>query len=201
MRLAAVLIAVALGVGLWFAWKDSRNEQTQLKADIKATQQTLAQASKRQENRDAALQKVIAGLEKKKVSVNTPAEIVKDLPTELPLPKAIEMGLDGCADQGNSKSHSQNGCATGAASGVVLPKEDLEPLYNFAVNCQECQARLTAAKADLKDEQSKSQSLGRERDSALRAAKGGSIWRRVGRAAKWFAIGAAAGAVAARVAR
>jgi hypothetical protein len=83
----------------------------------------------------------------------------------------------------------------------MVPKEDLKPLYNFAVDCRECQARLTAAQADLKDEQTKTQAVGKERDSALQAAKGGSIWRRVGRAAKWFAIGAAAGAVAARVAR
>ena len=77
----------------------------------------------------------------------------------------------------------------------------MKPLYNFAVDCQECRAKLTAAQADLKDEQAKSLALGKERDSALRTAQGGSIWRRVGRAAKWFAIGAAAGAVAAKAVR
>ena len=46
----------------------------------------------------------------------------------------------------------------------------------------------------------KSQALGRERDDALRAAKGGSILRRIARAAKRFAIGAAAGAIAAKAA-
>ena len=53
--------------------------------------------------------------------------------------------------------------------------------------------RLLAAQANLKDEQVKTQALGRERDDALKMAKGGSMTRRIMRAAKWFAIGAAAG--------
>jgi hypothetical protein len=40
----------------------------------------------------------------------------------------------------------------------------------------------------------------KERDNALRVARGGSIWQRIGRASKWILIGAAAGAVAARAA-
>jgi hypothetical protein len=40
--------------------------------------------------------------------------------------------------------------------------------------------------------------LTRERDDAVRIARGGNAWRRIGRAAKWFLIGAAAGAIAAK---
>src|SRR5439155_590134 len=39
-----------------------------------------------------------------------------------------------------------------------------------------------------------------ERDAALRIARGGSAWGRIGRAAKWFFIGAVAGALAAKAA-
>jgi hypothetical protein len=180
LRLVALVMAIVLGVSLWFAWKESRKERAQLQAEMKATQQSLDQANQRMAARDASLQKVIAALEKKKTAVNTPAQIMQDLPQELPLPTPMEADL---------------------AGGTFVPKEDLKPLYNFAVDCQECQARLKAAQADLKDERAKSQAVGKERDTALRAAKGGSIWQRVGRAAKWFAIGAAAGAVAARAAR
>ncbi len=83
---------------------------------------------------------------------------------------------------------------------AVLPAQDLKPLYNFALDCQACQARLAAAQADLADEKLKTATLTRERDSALQAAKGGSFLRRVARAAKWFVIGAAAGALAAKAA-
>jgi hypothetical protein len=82
---------------------------------------------------------------------------------------------------------------------VQLPPEDLKPLYDFAVNCRECQAQLAAAQSNL-DEQTKTRALSRERDAALQAAHGGSVLRRVVRAAKWFVIGAAAGAVAVRLA-
>src|SRR5690348_9930555 len=40
--------------------------------------------------------------------------------------------------------------------------------------------------------------LAKERDDAVRIAKGGSALRRITRAAKWFLLGAAAGAVVAR---
>jgi len=84
---------------------------------------------------------------------------------------------------------------------AVLPSSDLKPLYDFALDCQACQAKLTATQADLADEKTKSATLTKQRDAALRAAKGGSVLRRVARAAKWFALGAAAGAVAAKAAR
>jgi hypothetical protein len=51
-----------------------------------------------------------------------------------------------------------------------------------------------------KNEKAKTQTLGRELDDALRVAHGGSPIQRVARAAKWFVIGAAAGALAAKVA-
>jgi hypothetical protein len=68
------------------------------------------------------------------------------------------------------------------------------------LDCKACQTKLTAAQADLTDEKTKTATLTKERNEAVRAAKGGSVLRRVTRAAKWFAIGAAAGAIAARAA-
>ncbi len=56
-----------------------------------------------------------------------------------------------------------------------IPKEDLESaVRDFAVDCKACRARLAAAEADLTDEKVRTVTLGRERDSALRAARGGS---------------------------
>ena len=81
---------------------------------------------------------------------------------------------------------------------AVIPTEDLKPLYDFALDCKACQAKLAAAQADLTDERTKTAVLTRERDAAVRAAKGGSLLRRIARNAKWLAIGAAAGAIAAK---
>jgi hypothetical protein len=84
---------------------------------------------------------------------------------------------------------------------AVIPAADLKPLYDFSVDCKACQAKLAAAQGNLTDEKTKTTTLTKERDEAVRAAKGGSLLRRIARAAKWFAIGAAAGAFAARAAQ
>jgi hypothetical protein len=88
-----------------------------------------------------------------------------------------------------------------SAPGARIPPEDLKPLYDFAVGCRACQAELAVAQANLKDEQGKTAAVGKERDSALQLARGGSVLKRVMRAAKWFAIGFGVGAVAVKVAR
>jgi hypothetical protein len=66
------------------------------------------------------------------------------------------------------------------------------------LDCKACQAKLTTAQSDLLDEKSKTAALTKERDDAVRTAKGGSIFQRFARAAKWLLIGAAAGSLAAR---
>lgn len=82
--------------------------------------------------------------------------------------------------------------------GAIIPLADLKPLYDFTLDCQACQAKLSTAQNDLADEKAKTAALTKERDDAIRVAKGGGAWRRFARAAKWLAIGAAAGAIASK---
>ena len=82
-----------------------------------------------------------------------------------------------------------------------LPATDLKPLYDFVQECRACQVQLSAANADLSDEKVKSAALAKERDVAVRASKGGNLWTRLRRNARWFAVGAGFGAVAAVAAR
>ena len=67
---------------------------------------------------------------------------------------------------------------------AVLPAADLKPLYNFALDSKACQAKLAASQSDLTDEKTKTAALAKERDAAVRVAKGGSVLRRIARAAK-----------------
>jgi hypothetical protein len=87
------------------------------------------------------------------------------------------------------------------AEGAFIPAADLKPLYDFTLDCQACQAKLLAAQDDLTDEKDKTAALTKERDDAIRIAKGGTAWRRVARAAKWFFLGAAVGAIAVNATR
>ncbi len=94
-----------------------------------------------------------------------------------------------------SSANSQKGQPQTQA---VIPAEDLKPLYDFTLDCKACQTKLAAIQGDLTDEKTKTVTLTKERDEAIRTANGGSLLHRIARAAKWFAIGAAAGAIAAR---
>ncbi len=82
-----------------------------------------------------------------------------------------------------------------------IPAADLGPLYNYLLDCQACQSKLAAAQSDLADEKTKTAALTQSRNAALKAAKGGTLLQRTTRALKWFAIGAAAGAIAAKSVR
>ncbi len=201
LKLAAVAIALVLGICVYYAWRETQREQAQLKAALQAAQQALTDADARQQSRNAELTKLLAQFNQKKTTVQSPAQVVQALPAVLPLPTPLSLPAEAAgaahpAAPGGSKQPVQS-----PNPKVQLPSEDLKPLYDFAVNCQECQAQLAAAQGNLKDEQAKTQAVSTERDAALKAASGGSVMRRVARAAKWFVIGAAAGAVAAKLAR
>jgi hypothetical protein len=196
IRVVAVIVAVALGASVFYAWRSARREQAGLQSQLKAAQQAVAEAEARQQSRETELNALLGRLEKQKAVVQSPAQVLKALPEVLPLPQPLTMEPLDLAPT-NRTSTSSPPDAPNAK--VNLPAEDLKPLFDFAVNCRKCQARLTTAQADLKDEQVKTQSMSRERDDALRVARGGSMLRRVARAAKWFAIGAAAGAVAVKL--
>lgn len=187
LQLGVTITFLILAVGVVVVWRSEVRERAQLQQQLKTAQDALTAANARESARNAAVKKQVAQLQKSAASIKTPQEVIAALPGILPLPQPISLDatLPGAA---------------GPAKSANLPLEDLKPLYNLAVACKECQTELAAAQANLKDEQAKTQSMSRERDDALRVAKGGSALQRVARAAKWLLIGAAAGAAAAKFA-
>lgn len=209
LELAASAVLLALAASIFFAWRAQHRDNLLLQSQLHDAQESLNAASARQESREASLSALLAQLKKQKAAVQKPADVVKVLPEVLPLPQPITLAGGGGippslnAGAGLPPSQPKNPSTQQAASAEPaakpnLPAADLKPLYDFAIDCKACQAELAAAQANLKDEQQKEAALGKERDAALRAAKGGSVLRRVVRAAKWFALGAAAGAIAAK---
>ena len=91
-------------------------------------------------------------------------------------------------------------CEASAGCAAELPPADLKPLYDYVQDCRACQAELAVAKQNAADDAAKIAALTAERDAAITASKGGTVWRRFQRNALWFAIGAAAGAAAGHVA-
>ena len=189
IRLAELTFAFLLALALHFSWRADQRDRSRLASELAATKQLLAAADARQRDRDTQLAQTLATLAAEKRATATPAQIVRELPSQIPLPSPI--ALQSAPASPSSPSPQTN---------ALIPTEDLKPLYDFTIDCKACQAKLAAAQGDLADERQKTSSLTRERDDSLRIARGGSLWRRIGRAAKWFLIGAAAGAVATKTA-
>lgn len=210
LKLAAIVTAVVLCVAVVEGWRADRRDRAQLNAELAATKQLLAAADARQHDRDAQLAQTLAGLAAEKRAIVTPAQIVRELPREIPLPAPIGLqtapttspaaGPASTVQLPGGPEFPPDNLKPGQTS-AVIPAEDLKPLYDFTLDCKACQAKLAAAQGDLTDEKSKTAALAKERDDALRIGRGGSLRRRIVRAAKWFAIGAAAGAIAAKSAR
>jgi hypothetical protein len=71
------------------------------------------------------------------------------------------------------------------------------PLYDDLQDCRAGALKNDVLEKNLADEKTRSAALMRERDAANAAAHGGTFLTRLKRAAKWFAIGLAVGAVVA----
>jgi len=213
-RFAAFVFTAILCGAIVYAWQADRRDRAQLAAELASTKQLLVAADARQHDRDAQLTQTLAALAEQKRSIVTPAQIVRELQKNIPLPAPFNLQPELPSSE-SPQTNSGNAPTSGpvqtpqpspatttvdqhALGSAFIPRADLKPLYDFTLDCQACQAKLAAAQSDLLDEKSKTAALTKERDDAVRIAKGGSAWRRVTRAAKWFLLGAAAGAVVAR---
>ena len=207
IRIVGAAFLMLLAVAVIVSWRADRRDRTQLAGELASTKKALADADIRQHERDTQLAQTLSALANLKRTIVTPAQIVRELPREIPLPTPITLQSTTAPNSpatqipvGQDLNSSAPSVTDGKLSQAVIPAQDLKPLYDFALECKACQAKLTAAQSDLTDERTKTAALAQERDDALRIARGGTIWRRVARAAKWFAIGAAAGAIAAKAA-
>jgi hypothetical protein len=205
LKLAEILVPVILAISIFVSWEADRRDRAQLATQLAAAQQTIAQAAASQHDRDTVLNQTLAQIAAQKQSATTPAQVLKNLPAALSLPAPITLQSGGTATApglpDTTALPNNPAPKPDQAADAILPAADLQPLYDFALDCKACQAKLAASQGDLSDEKTKTAALTKERDAAVQAAKGGSALRRIVRAAKWFALGAAAGAVAAKATR
>lgn len=219
LRLAEILVSVLIAITVLIAWQADHRDRAQLATQLAAAQKTIADATASQKNRDATLTQTLSQIAKLKQSVVTPSQILKAIPDTISLPAPITLSPARQGDSSSSKAAqpSQQPKIKQSTQGIggtpnlpsapapntadaIVPEADLKPLYDFALDCKACQAKLAAAQSDLNDEKAKTAALTKQRDDAVRAAKGGSVLRRILRAAKWLTLGAAAGALAAKAA-
>lgn len=226
LEIAAFCAAILIAALAIHAWLSSRDEQRRLQATLAAQKHALDAANARERARQATLNDALAKIEKLKRTTQTPQQILRDLPNYLPLPQPITLAPPATnTQQGTALPENPSSArarpvpppppdtnplptaprpaalcnpASAASTCVAqIPTPDLKPLYDFTQNCRECQLRLAAAQRDHSDDLTKLDSLTRERNAAITAAKGGSFWRRLRRNALWFVVGAGVGAAAA----
>ncbi|MBZ5700240.1 MAG: hypothetical protein LAN84_00175 [Acidobacteriia bacterium] len=196
LEIAGALLALLALAIVGGSWLGAREDGIRLKATLAAQNSVLADAGKREAAREAVLKDSLAQLEDLKKRTQTPTQVIRALPGVLPLPQPITLSLPAALAQGDpSKAGVQPGQT------ATIPAADLKPLFDFAADCKACRERVMVLEQNKADDAVKVGALVKERDAAVTAAKGGSKWQRIKRAAKWFAIGAAAGAIAAKAAR
>src|SRR5260370_30039221 len=160
IHLAELTFALLLALAVFFSYRADRRDRSQLESELAATKQLLAAADARQHDRDNQLAQTLATRPPEKRPIVTPAQIVRELPSQISLPSPIV--LQSAPASPNSPT---------AQSNAVIPAEDLKPLYDFTIDCKACQAKLAAAQADFTDERKQPLPLTSERDDALRIAR------------------------------
>jgi len=186
----AALVAVAL---LADAWRSARHDSQQLAATLAAQNAVIQQAGDREKQRDSQLAAALSTIQTQKRAVRTPQQAAQQLASvlpPLPLPVSIhDPDLSVPLPLGEPPSTS-----------ISIPQPDLVPLFDDLQDCRASDVQNDSLKKDLSDEKARSAALLHERDAAIAVVHGGTFFVRLKRAAKWFAIGVATGAVVAAVA-
>ena len=192
-HIAILVVSLVVIAILADAWRSARRDTAQLNSTIAAQNSAMQQAEQREKQRDAQLSAALDEIAAQKRAVQTPQQAAQAIPSvlgELPLPVSVQIPNLSTADPGETQPAT-----------LTVPQPDLKPLYDELQDCRANAVQMDANKKDLADEQARSAALTKEKDAAVAAARGGTFWVRLKRGAKWFAIGAAAGAAAAAIAR
>jgi hypothetical protein len=221
LRIYAAVAALIAILVVAYSWHEFRADRARLRATLASQQQVISAVESRERAGTAQLKSTLDQIAALKRQIQTPQQIVNSLPQYLPLPAPIQLIPAPPTKKGTSaplrpeqetaaspRAHQETSASPRPQQGITnwlqsasgaaeIPAADLKPLYDFVQDCRACQAELTSARADLKDEQARSAALARERNAAITAAKGGSLWRQLKRNARWLAIGAIVGAAAA----
>src|SRR5258708_1340897 len=89
IHLAELAFAFPPALVVYFSWRADRRDRDQLAAELAATKQLLSAADARQHDRDVQLAQTLATLAAEKRTIVTPAQIVRELPSQIPLPSPI----------------------------------------------------------------------------------------------------------------
>lgn len=182
-----ILAVASIGA---IAYHERTLDYAEVKAKADAQEQIIATANQRMVERDAEYKMQIAQImAMKSTPATTPQQIVERIPQYFPqLQPALQQPINPQTGQPDTTKPAQ----------LVFDAPQAKLLNDTLVDCRICQTDRTKLTGDLADTKIKLDGMTKEASTYKTAAKGGSIWQRSGRIAKWLLIGAGIGYVAAK---
>lgn len=192
IELGAAVVVLAILAILGTSWVNTRIAQEHMQAQIDAQKLIVAHMEEDAKAREAKFVQDRADLLKlKPTAQTTPQQVVERIPQFINFPTAPKMEPETSPITGKLTPERQD---------MVLVPENQKLLLEKLVDCQVCNIERAKLQADLAGADVKQKATEAQRDAALTEAHGGPFWKRVKSAAKWLVIGAAAGAIAGRMA-
>jgi cytoskeletal protein RodZ len=189
-KVLAIAIPSVLFVGflifVGYGWMQEHDAR--LKAETQTGQQQKQIDGLQQQQTDAqnSLNKQLTALEKSRQTPATAAQLVSDASSLLPnLPVPLQV-------QTAAKNPTLPDAP--ATQTVIIPEADFKGIRDAQIACEENTAKLATCQTLSDESKHQLQLTEEQRDEWKTAAKGGSIWHRALGAARWFAVGAGAGA-------
>jgi hypothetical protein len=183
---AGGLLAVIGGV----AYHLKSLDVAKAEAKVAAQETVIAASEKRIADREEQFKDQLAQiLAMKSTPATTPAQIVERIPQYFP---QLQPQL---VPQVNPQTGQTD---TSKPPLLVFDPPQAKILNDTLVDCKVCSIERDKLKLDLADQKSVTAERTKEVETWKTAAKGGSIWKRAGRVAKWLAIGGAIGYVVAK---
>ncbi len=187
--LAIAIPAVLLAGFLVFAgygWLHEHDARVKAEAQTGQQQKQIDGLKQEQVDTQNVLTEKLASLEKERQAPATATQLVSDASTLLPgLPAPLQVQTAPKDPKLPDAPPTQT---------VVIPEADFKSIQDAQVSCEENAAKLAACQTDGAESKQQLQLTEQQRDEWKTAAKGGSMWHRSLGAAKWFAVGAGAGA-------
>lgn len=196
-RYAPWLFIVAVLILGYFAWRDARDANIELRTEIKLKDGMIAELRTQRETidrgmaqRDQQTAQMVKEIEALKARPLPVREIVREIPQYVNLPGAPTI-LEAPAPAPGEKP---------AEPSIVFDPAQAKALRDFYLDCNRANLELKSCgedKADLLKKQTTYEQqiklLTEERDSAVKAFKGGGFWLKLKKDAKWFLVGGITG--------
>src|SRR5258708_37086264 len=91
IRIVEAAVLMLLAVAVIVSWRADRRDRAQLASELVATKKALADADSRQHERDTQLAQTLSALTNLKRTIVTPAQILRELPSQIPLPTPLTL--------------------------------------------------------------------------------------------------------------